>query len=346
MSALPRKRFRSYTPRVMYKTFVAAREDRPGEAWLSRFAAGRAEAERWYFGQAPMAASPSAKECRAALMQHMPELVLHYESACDLVGDDEIAHRLLSHYRPAPERYGCSQSVWLGKEGPALIRNFDYPPDIVSDRFEMTDWSGVKVIAKMQRPWGGCVDGLNEEGLAASVTLGGGRSQGLGFSIILVMRYLLENFREVGEAVKALCRIPVALAQNVTVLDRAGSYATLFLGPGQRPVITRLKACTNHQRGGRPSSSSLARQQFVLQALEDPSMSLEKLTDRFLQPPLYSMRLPQPTLYTAVYRPAEGRVDYIWPGNHWSQGFDGFETGEYTHRYGSSGGPLAESPAS
>ncbi|WP_026614848.1 C45 family autoproteolytic acyltransferase/hydolase [Ensifer aridi] len=316
----------------MYKTFVATREDWPGEAWLARFVAGRAEAESWYFGQA-VVPIPSAEDCRAALERHMPELLPHYERACALVGDDEVAHRMLSHYRPAPENYGCSQAVWLGEEGPALIRNFDYPPDIVSDRFELTEWSGLKVISKAQRPWGGCLDGMNEEGLVASVTFGGSRVQGVGFSIILMLRYVLETCHRVNQAVAALCRIPVALPQNVTVVDRSGRYATLFLGPRQRPIISRVRACTNHQRTGRPSSSSMARQLRLLQALEEPSMSLSRLTDLFLLPPLYSGRDPYRTLYTAVYRPAEGRVDYIWPGKRWSQSFKDFRIGEYTHCY-------------
>ncbi|MBB3397855.1 MULTISPECIES: C45 family autoproteolytic acyltransferase/hydolase [unclassified Rhizobium] len=316
----------------MDKTFVTAREDRPGEAWLSRFVAGRAEAEKWYFGQA-VAQTPTVKDCRAALRHHMPELMPFYESACALVGDNEVAHRMLSHYRPAPERFGCSQAVWLGREGPALVRNFDYPPDIVSDRFEMTTWSNLRVISKAQRPWGGCVDGMNEDGLVASVTLGGSRAQGVGFSIILVIRYILETCHRVDQAVEALCRIPVALPQNVTVLDRSGRYATLFVGPHQRPIISRLKACTNHQRTIRPSLSSLARQMAIHQALEDPSMSLSRLTDLFLLPPLYSRSASSPTLYTAIYRAAEGRVDYIWPGKRWSQSFLDFHEGAYTHSF-------------
>ncbi|WP_306913936.1 C45 family autoproteolytic acyltransferase/hydolase [Rhizobium mesoamericanum] len=316
----------------MDKTFVTAREDRPGKAWLSRFVEGRAEAEKWYFGQT-RSSSPTAEECRVALRQHMPELMPYYESACALVGDDEVAHRMLSHYRPAPERFCCSQTVWLGSEGPALVRNFDYPPDVVSDRFEMSAWSQLRVIAKAQRPWGGCVDGMNEDGLVASVTLGGSRAQGVGFSIILVIRYILETCRRLDQAVEALCRIPVALPQNVTVLDRSGSYATLFLGPHQRPIITRLKACTNHQRTIRPSSSSVARQLVIDQALEEPSMSLSRLTDLFLLPPLYSNSGSSPTLYTSIYRPAEGRVDYVWPGKRWTQTFQDFREGSYTHSF-------------
>jgi predicted choloylglycine hydrolase len=219
-------------------------------------------------------------------------------------------------------------------DGPALVRNYDYPLNIVSNRVEMTSWSGRRVISKAQRPWGGCLDGMNEEGLVASLTFGGSRAQGLGFSIILIVRYVLETCRQVGQAIEALCRIPVALSQNVTVLDRSGDYATLFLCPYQAPILSRLKACTNHQATLAAAADSIERQRVVLWALEEPSMSLEELTGRFLEPPLYSRRVRSPTVYTAVYRPAEGRVDYLWPGKRWCQRFDQFESGEYTHDYG------------
>ncbi|WP_018856224.1 hypothetical protein [Rhizobium sp. 42MFCr.1] len=71
-----------------------------------------------------------------------------------------------------------------------------------------------------------------------------------------------------------------------------------------------------------------------LQAIDDPTMTLSRLTDLFLLPPLYSRSGSFPTLYTAVYRPVEGRVDYIWPGKHWSQSFEDFEEDEYMHSYG------------
>jgi predicted choloylglycine hydrolase len=264
----------------------------------------------------------------------MPELMPHYKHVCALVGDDELAHRVLSHYRPAPDNFGCSQAVWLGEGGPALVRNYDYPLDIVSDRFEMTAWSGRKVISKAQRPWGGCLDGMNEDGLVASVTFGGSRAQGLGFSIILMIRYVLETCCRVNQAVEALRRIPVALSQNVTLLDRSGDYATLFLGPDQTPIVSQLKACTNHQVTAGAGWDSIERQQVVLRALGEPSMSLEALTSRFLEEPLYSRQPRSPTVYTAVYRPAEGRVDYLWPGKSWCQRFDHFNPGEYEHDYG------------
>jgi predicted choloylglycine hydrolase len=322
----------------MFKHFVAAREDEPAGAWRARFALSRDEAVRWYLGEG-LEPPPSAIECRAALRHHMPELLSHYDKACGLVGDDDLAHRILSHYRPPPIIHGCSQAVWLGNGGPALVRNYDFPLDIVSDRFELTAWSGNRVIAKMQRPWGGCLDGMNEDGLVASLTAGGSRVQGLGFSVILMLRYVLETCWSVGQAIAALSRIPIALSQNVTLLDRTGEYATVFLGPDRAPAVSRIRACANHQETStKPNSAEMAnsaqRQQSLLAALEDPEMTLERLTAKFFIPPLYSRRIGFTTVYTAVYRPTEGRVDYLWPGERWSQCFDRFVVAEYTHDYG------------
>jgi predicted choloylglycine hydrolase len=263
----------------------------------------------------------------------MPELLPHYDCACALVGGDDMAHRILSHYRPAPAVCGCSQVVWLGKGGPALVRNYDYPLEVVSDRFELTNWSGRRVIGKSMRPWGGFLDGMNEDGLVASLTFGGDRRQGLGFSIILMLRYVLETCRRVDEAVAVLSRVPVALSQNVTLLDRTGAYATLFLGPDRSPAVTTLPACTNHQETA-ASQDSVLRQDKLLERLDAPSMTLPALVAGFLEPPLYSRRSGFTTAYTAVYRPAAGRVDYLWPGKLWRQSFDAFRAGDYTHDYG------------
>jgi len=322
----------------MRKRFVAAPEDQPGAEWLARFITGRAAAERWYLGEG-LADPPTAVECRAALRNHMPELMPQYDRVCALVGDDDLAHRLLSHYRPPPVICGCSQAVWLGAGGPALIRNYDFPLDVVSDRFEATCWFGRKVIAKAQRPWGGCLDGMNEDGLVASLTFGGSRAQGLGFSVILMLRYVLETCRVVDQAIAALSRIPIALSHNVTLLDRSGAYATVFLGPDRAPAVSRVRACTNHQETVvAPEldrlNRSVERQQILLVALTDPAMTLSNLIARFLEPPLYSRQARFPTVYTSVYRPTEGRIDYLWPGKSWCQRIGRFEPAEYKHDYG------------
>jgi predicted choloylglycine hydrolase len=322
----------------MRKRFVFEREERPGEAWRARFAAGREESERWYQGRG-RAAPPTVAECRAALGEHMPELLPHYDRACNLVGDDDLAHCILSHYRPPPIVHGRTQAVWLGAGGPALVRNYDFPLEIVSDRFESTSWFGREVVCKAQRPWGGCTDGMNEDGLVASLTFGGGRADGLGFAVILMLRYVLETCRRVEQGIAALSRIPIAMSQNVTLLDRSGAHATVFLGPDREPAVSRERVCTNHQeRATWPehgaASRTVERQRFALDVLDDAHTTLPNLTARFLEPPLYSRTHRFPTAYTAVYRPAEGKVDYLWPGKTWPQAIGRFSPGEYAHDFG------------
>lgn len=322
----------------MNKRFVALREDRPGLAWLTRFNAGRDEAERWYLGEG-REPPPTSDECRAALRRHMPELLSAYDHVCALVGDDELSRQMLSHYRPPPLIFGCTQAVWLGADGPAMVRNYDFPIEIVSDQLESTSWFGREVISKAQRPWSGCTDGMNADGLVASATFGGSRAQGLGFAIILILRYVLETCRHVAEGVEALRRIPVALSQNVTLLDASGAYATVFLGPDRVAAVSQVPVCTNHQEisassGSASATDTIKRQQAALQTLGEPGMTLETLTASFLVPPLYARNRRSPTVYSAVYRPAELRVDYLWPGKCWTQRIGHFEPGEYTHDFG------------
>ena len=322
----------------MQKCFVAIREDTPGSAWRQRFVAGRAEAEAWYRGTG-RGAPPTAAECRAQLQRHMPELLGPYDRVCALVGEDDLAPQILSQFRPPPLPHGCTQAVWLGADGPALVRNYDYPLDVVSDHFESTRWFGREVISKGQRPWGGCLDGMNADGLVASVTFGGSPAQGLGFAIILVVRYILETCRRVSEAVAALCRIPVALSQNVTVLDKTGAYATVFLSPERAPSVSRTPVCANHQDSSvsialsRNVASSMARQQAALRALEGSGATLAKLAETFLAAPIYSRDASSPTVYGAVYRPAALTVDYVWPGHVMTQRIGSFRPGQYVHDY-------------
>ena len=55
-----------------------------------------------------------------------------------------------------------------------------------------------------------------------------------------------------------------------------------------------------------------------------------------LRPPLYGTSYDHGmgTLYTAAYRPAEGRVSYVWPEDRVEQSFADFTEGEWTVRVG------------
>jgi predicted choloylglycine hydrolase len=322
----------------MYKSFHAVAEDRPGPIWRQQFHAAWPAVRAWYLREG-LAGRPTPAEGRAALERHMPEMVAIYDQLCRLAGDDEIAHRALSGVNPPRVIPGCSQAAWLGAGGPALLRNYDFDLDFTTGIIERTRWAGRRVIAMREAFWG-CLDGMNEDGLSLSLTFGGSRAHGPGIAMPMVLRYVLETCRTTEAAVAKLLSIPVPMAQNVTVLDSRGKVATVFTGPDRAPAATDRMFCTNHQEAivwpeMAAASRTLEREAHLGREIAAHGMTLERLAGSLLAPPLYQLVEDHrfATVYSALYRPAEGRVDYFWPGHPWRQSFEGFSEGSYTHRY-------------
>jgi predicted choloylglycine hydrolase len=322
----------------MRKTFLAVAEAQPGAVWLEHFRSAWPDAQAWYLKEG-LAARPTVAEGRQALVRHMPELLPIYESLCGLAGEDEVTHRLLSGYNPPPVIEGCSQAVWTGRGGPALVRNYDFDLAFTTGCIESTCWRGRRVIAMREAGWG-CLDGMNEGGLVVSLTFGGRRGHGRGFSMPLILRYVLETCGTVEEASRVITGIPVAMAQNVTILDRTGRFATVLVGPDRQPAVTDHAVCTNHQEAvtwpeHAAASRTLERYACLAERLAAPATTLDALVDGMLRPPLYALDPARrfATVYTAVYRPAEGAVEYVWPGHCWRQSFSRFVPGAYTHDY-------------
>jgi predicted choloylglycine hydrolase len=312
--------------------FEAVQELEPGAKWRARFDAMWPAYRAWYLKDGG-AGRPGLETCRRALARHMPELVPTYERLVELAGGDELAARLLSLYRPPGFVVGCSQGAWT-RGAPVLARNYDYPISRLEGIVYLTAWSGRRVIGMSDCLWG-LLDGINDAGLAVSLTFGGRRDVGEGFAIPLVLRYVLETCDTVAQARETLARIPVHAPQNVTLLDRGGEVLTAYVGPGRAAEFHAIAATTNHQGQVEwpeyaRAIRSVERERCVLELLDDPVMTRERFVDAFLEPPLYSTEYAGGfgTIYTAAYHPTEGRVEYRWPGVVWEQSFDRFrETG-------------------
>ncbi len=234
---------------------------------------------------------------------------------------------------------GCSQGAWTRGE-PVLARNYDYPASRIEGVVYRTRWGGRRVIGMRDCLWG-LLDGMNDSGLAISLTFGGRRALGEGFSVPLVVRYLLEVCDTVAEAREKLATIPIHAAQNLTLLDRSGEFVTAYLGPERAPRFVDRPAATNHQeRDEWPEYAravrSHERERCVLDLLDDAGTTRGRFVESFLEPPLHKGDHSRgfATLYTAAYYPAEGRVEYRWPGYTWGQSFDDFEEGSHTAEIG------------
>jgi predicted choloylglycine hydrolase len=182
----------------------------------------------------------------------------------------------------------------------------------------------------------GLLDGLNDDGLAASLTFGGSREVGTGFGISIVMRYLLETCATVAEALAVLDRVPVHMAYNVTLLDASGGSATAFIGPGRPPLHVDPAVVTNHQEHRATEQfaklSHSRDREVAVQAVLEADGDEERAIRAFLDPPTYNSNFEHSfgTLYTAVMRPSERCVDYRWPSSLWRQSFTDFTAGEHT----------------
>jgi predicted choloylglycine hydrolase len=167
-----------------------------------------------------------------------------------------------------------------------------------------------------------------------SLSFGGRRAVGDGFGIPIVLRYVLEFCRTAKEAAEVLRRVPTHMAYNVTAIDRTGAFFTAQLAPDRPALISQAPLATNHQgdiewQRHADATASLERERFLSGLLSKPAMSAPQLADAFLRPPLHSQAYERGygTLYTAIYRPARGEVEYRWPALSWTFSFAAFGEG-------------------
>jgi predicted choloylglycine hydrolase len=315
----------------MELTFTAFAEDRPGPAWAALFQRLWPAYRRWYLREG-IEERPTYLGCRRALKAHMPELVGVYEELCELAGSGDLAARFLSLYRPPAYLSGCSQAVWPGPE-PLLVRNYDYSPLAFDAVILRTRWRG-RAVMGMSDCLIGLVDGMNEAGLAVSLTFGGRRVVGDGFGVPIILRYVLETCDTIEEAMRALSRVPSHMAYNVTVLDGAGRFATLYLCPDREAIVTSAPVATNHQERidwvqHAQATATVERERYILQRLMRRQTPQASFIDAFLRPPLYALGYSHGngTLYTAAYWPQRRSACYVWPGVEWRLGLNDFADG-------------------
>ena len=320
--------------RMVPFTFRSIEELELGERWRAVFEERWPHYREWFLREGEEARASYATSARM-LRAHMPELVPAYERVVELAGGGDLAARMLSLYRPPPFLAACSQGAWTRDGGPLLARNYDYAPS----RFEGVVWStrllGRRVIGMSDCLWG-LLDGMNDAGLALSLTFGGRQVLGEGFGIPIVTRYLLETCATVQEARVTLARLPYSLSHNLTLVDRNGGVLTAYLAPDREPIFRDVPAATNHQGivewpEQARATRTIERERAIVRSLRDPGMDATGFTESFLRPPLFSTSYAQGfgTLYTAVYRIGEGVVEYRWPAFTWRLSFDAFHEAEH-----------------
>ena len=310
----------------------AVSEADPGPKWAGLFREYWPDYRHWWLREGADA-RPTYLTCLQALQRHMPEIVPLYERLCSLAGGGDLAARFLSFYGPPPYLSGCSQAIWPGAE-PVLVRNYDYNPQAFDRLILHTGWQGRRVVGTSDGLWG-LVDGMNDAGLAISLTFGGRRVVGDGFGVPLILRYVLQTCTTTAEAAAVLARVPTHMSYNVTVLDASRNYVTAMMAPDRPARITHAAVATNHQDRVEWSAharftATVERERFLLQRLTLHVEPEARFVGAFLKPPLYSTAFAQGfgTLYTAAYRPRLGQMELRWPRASWPFDINDFHEGQ------------------
>ena len=302
--------------------FDAIDEDRPGPKWRRVFDRHWHAYSRWFVHDG-VRARPTYLASLRALRQHMPELLPAYEAIVEAAGGGDLEARFLSMWCPPVYVGGCSQAI-AGREAPVLIRNYDYSPRLLEGTWLATRLTAKRVVAVIDCLWG-VLDGINEDGLAVSLSFGGRTVAGEGFGIPLILRYVLEFASSVPEATAMLQRLPAHMSYSVALVDRAGRFATVYVNPDKPAEIVERRVSTNHQHAVEwarhaQTTKSVERAAALEKAIAGGADEAGVLAS-FLRPPVYQTSYGRGygTLYTALYRPQDASVDLIWPTARWRQ---------------------------
>lgn len=313
----------------------AFREDVPGPRWRALYDATWPGYRAWYL-RPGSGRRPTAAQAEAALLRYMPELHPAWQHLVALTDRDPTTAAMLTHWNMPAFAPGCSQAVVDtrtrgGRTGPgsrALIRNYDYHPDLF-EQVVLTTRLGDRAVTGTSDCLWGLLDGMNSDGLAVSLTFGGAKGSGPGFGIPLVVRYLLEVAGTVPDALSALSGVPVSMSYNLTLTDPTGCHRTAYVAPGRPMEVRAVPLATNH-RFDHPDDPlhakrfrSVERRTRLTEVLRD-CPDPDAVAREFLRTPLRSTDYSGGfgTLYTADYRPDSGIVHYRWPGTTWTRSFD------------------------
>ncbi len=313
---------------MLQLNFSAISEKLPSSKWQKLFNTHWPAYKAWFISKGALEKVDLAT-AQKQLEKFMPEYMPTYKRLCELSGDDPVAARFLTGYQPPAYISGCSQAICTSP--PQLVRNYDYHPHLSEGTLIKTTWNGKDVMG-VGDCLSGLVDGMNESGLVVSLTFGGRKVVGNGFGIPFIIRYVLEFCETVDEGVSAFKRIPSHMAYNIMLLDKTGAYKMLQIAPDHPPKVTDYKVSTNHQGDidwpeHAQFSKTVEREAFLNQTIAQSEQNAKGIADAFLAPPLFNRQYNDGfgTVFTSVYRPAEGRMELRWPEQTMEQSFTDFK---------------------
>lgn len=156
-------------------------------------------------------------------------------------------------YQDHWKKSGCSAMMPCGLYG----RNYDYHPKTYDGRFVLHHPDqGFAHIGFAQRMIGR-MDGMNQEGFAMGYHFVNRLKPGKGFICTTITRLLLENCKNVPEAIHMLRWLPHRYAFNYSLADRHGNAAVVEASSkGVHIHDNHIRTCSNHFRSFKKSKEN------------------------------------------------------------------------------------------
>ena len=310
----------------------AVAEAAPGNEFKRRFERLWPHYRRWYVADG-QPERPTFLACERALTRHLPQLLPTWQRVVELVGGGDLEARFLSLYCPPPYITACSQAAWIGEQ-PYCCATTTTVPRCTRACSGAPAWNGRGVIA-MSDCLLGALDGVNDAGLAVSLSFGGSTEVGEGFGAPLLVRYLLEFCATTREASAVLrqcrCTWPTTSSSSIAMRD----YVTAFAYPGERTILGTSRPPPITRTDGLAAPRRRDRHAGARAPLAGPPQSPAHDGGRADRGAAAPAPLSDPATITATERstrrstgPALGTVSLHWPASApWTQSMSGFAAG-------------------
>ncbi|WP_418128832.1 C45 family autoproteolytic acyltransferase/hydrolase [Staphylococcus sp. HKU1] len=227
------------------------------------------------------------------------------------------------HYRFTKlKNSGCT--IFLGND--YMVRNYDYHPATYDGRFLLfqPNDGGYAQIGPTSRVTGR-MDGMNEHGLTMGYNFMHRKKPGDGFVCYMIGRLILQNCKNVSEAIQLLKEIPHRSSFSYIVMDANLNHAIVEVTP--RNIDVRYdRTCTNHfelltHENRNYTKESTERLSRLIQQTPNSSMDKMEAFELFNNPEyeIYSKLFKSwsGTIHTSLYEPKK-RIVYFTLGENQS----------------------------